>query len=51
VLVTTLLQAGGRYLAGSADVYYIEPEDAVLYLPPPPAVPLAPVKSWKVVTP
>lgn len=51
VLVTTALKSGDRYLAGSADVYYIERDDAVLYQAPLPLTPLAPVKTWKVVTP
>ncbi|ODS91367.1 MAG: hypothetical protein ABS45_11795 [Comamonas sp. SCN 65-56] len=52
VLVTTTLQNGDRYLAGSADLYYIERADAALYLPPPPPPPPAPAaKVWKVVTP
>lgn len=51
VLITTALKSGDRYLAGSADVYYIERDDAVLYQAPPPLAPLAPVKTWKVVTP
>lgn len=51
VLITTALKSGDRYLAGSADVYYIEREDAVLYQPPlPPPQPI-PVKQWKVVAP
>lgn len=36
VLITTALKSGDRYLAGSADVYYIERDDAVLYQAPPP---------------
>ena len=51
VLITTALKSGDRYLAGSADVYYIERDDAVLYQAPLPLAPLAPVKTWKVVTP
>lgn len=51
VLITTALKSGGRYLAGSADVYYIEREDAVLYQPPLPPPPPTPVKQWKVVAP
>lgn len=54
VLVTTSLESGSRYLARTADVYYIERDDAVLYQvkePPPPAPPPAPLKTWKVVTP
>ena len=53
VLITTALKSQDRYLAGSADMYYIEREDAVLYRPEPPAAPppLPPGKTWKVVTP
>lgn len=53
VLITTTLKTRDRYLAGSADMYYIEREDAVLYQPevlaPPPAP--TPVKTWRVVAP
>lgn len=54
VLVTTSLEGGDRYLARTADVYYIEHDDAVLYQappPPPPPAPPTPVKTWKVVAP
>ena len=54
VLITTSLESGGRYLARTADVYYIEHEDAGLYQPkaPPPALPPPiPVKHWRVVAP
>lgn len=51
VLVTTTLKTRDRYLAGSADLYYIEREDAVLYQPPLPPPPPTPVKQWKVVAP
>lgn len=51
VLVTTALKSNDRYLAGSADVYYIEREDAVLYQAPLPPPPPTPVKQWKVVAP
>ena len=51
VLVTTTLHSADRYLAASADFYYIEREDAVLYQPPAPVAPPAPVKTWRVVTP
>ena len=51
VLITTTLQREGRLLASTADVYYIEREDATLYraspLPPPPT----PYKTWRVVAP
>jgi hypothetical protein len=60
VLVTTSLEGGDRYLARTADVYYIEQEDSGLYKtkapemppPPPPAPPPpTPVKTWRVVAP
>ena len=53
VLVTTSLEGGSRYLARTADVYYIAHHDALLYLdpPPPPPVPLVPMKTWRMVTP
>ena len=52
VLITTTLKTRERYLAGSADMYYIERADAVLYQPevPPPPLP-SPVKTWRVVAP
>ena len=53
VLITTTLKSQDRYLAGSADMYYIEQADAVLYLPElPPVAPVpTPVKTWRVVAP
>ena len=54
VLITTHLKSRDRYLAGSADMYYIERADAALYQPelPPPAPPApTPVKTWRVVAP
>ena len=51
VLITTTLKTQDRYLTGTADMYYVERADAVLYQPPPPVAPLAPVKTWRVVTP
>lgn len=54
VLVTTSLESGDRYLARTADVYYVEPEDSLLYhaQPQPPAPPPpAPVKTLRVVAP
>lgn len=54
VLVTTSLESGDRYLARTADIYYIERADAALYQPPPPAPPPpppTPVKTWRVVAP
>jgi hypothetical protein len=56
VLITTSLENADRYLARTADVYYIEDADAALYLPkepapPSPPVPALPVKQWRVVAP
>lgn len=56
VLITTSLENADRYLARTADVYYIEDADAALYLPkepppPPPPVSEVPVKQWRVVAP
>lgn len=54
VLVTATLESGDRLLARTADIYYIEPEDATLYrppAPPPPAPPPVPLKTWQVVNP
>lgn len=54
VLITTSLEGGSRYLARTADMYYIEWEDSLLYevkAPPPPPPPPTPVKNWKVVAP
>lgn len=56
VLVTTALKSGTRYLTGSADMYYIERDDALLYqapipLPQPTVVPPPVGKTWRVVTP
>ena len=51
VLITTTLKTPDRLLTGTADMYYIEREDAVLYQPPAPVAPPAPVKTWRVVTP
>lgn len=60
VLITTSLESTDRYLARTADVYYIEQEDSGLYKakapeppPPPPAAPPppTPVKTWRVVAP
>lgn len=57
VLITTSLESGDRYLASTADVYYIEQDDSELYKarlpappPPPPPAP-TPIKTWRVVTP
>ena len=57
VLVTTSLESTDRYLARTADVYYIERDDAGLYQakapepPPPPPPPPTVVKTWRVVAP
>ncbi|MDD2547257.1 MAG: hypothetical protein PHI55_13400 [Burkholderiaceae bacterium] len=54
VLVTTALASSSRYLARTADIYYIEADDALLYQvkePPPPPPPPAPLKTWRVVSP
>ncbi|RYF69134.1 MAG: hypothetical protein EOO29_33950 [Comamonadaceae bacterium] len=53
VLITSTLKSQDRYLAGTADLYYIERADAVLYLPelPPVAPAPTPVKTWRVVAP
>ena len=54
VLITSTLKAKDRYLAGSADLYYIERSDAALYQPEPPRAPPpppTPVKTWQVVAP
>lgn len=54
VLIITSLEGGSRYLARTADVYYIVQDDALLYEvppPPPPPPPPAPSKTWQVVVP
>lgn len=59
VLITTSLKTADRYLAGTADMYYIEGEDSVLYQPPliltapSPVVITAPPqgKTWQVIKP
>ena len=57
VLITTSLESAGRYLASTADVYYVEQDDSALYkmkapfAPPPPAPAPTPVKTWQVVAP
>lgn len=53
VLITTTLKTQDRYLAGSADMYYIERDDVALYKPepPPPPPPRTPIKTWRVVEP
>lgn len=51
VLITTVLRNEDRYLAGSADVYYIDRADAGLYQAKEPWAPPPPPKLWKVVAP
>ncbi|CAN7555807.1 hypothetical protein [Acidovorax sp. Leaf78] len=57
VLITTSLESADRYLARTADVYYIEQDDSVLYKakapepPPPMPPPPTPMKTWQVVAP
>lgn len=53
VLITTSLESGSRYLARTADVYYIEQDDTVLYQMkgPSPSPQPVPLKTWKVVAP
>jgi hypothetical protein len=52
LLVSTSLEMGQRFVTRTSDIYYIEPEDAKLFMqppPPPPPPPPAPTKNWKVV--
>ncbi|MBY0454973.1 MAG: hypothetical protein K2Q11_08865 [Burkholderiaceae bacterium] len=51
VLITTSLESGQRYLARTADVYYIEADDTPLYALPPPLPAPTPLKTWRVVVP
>lgn len=51
VLITTSLESGSRYLARTADIYYVAPHDAALYQALPPLPPPTPVKIWQVVAP
>ncbi len=51
VLVTTSLESGGRYLASTADVYYIDGADAALYRSAPAPAPLPALTTWQVVKP
>jgi hypothetical protein len=54
VLVTASLESGGRYLAGTSDVYSLTHDDALLYLPAEPRLPgpaPASIKTWRVVSP
>ena len=49
VLVTTSIESGGRYLAGTADVYSVAQGDTALYQPRAPQA--AATKTWRVVAP
>lgn len=52
LLVSSSLELGQRFLGRTSDIYYIEPDDVRLFIPPPPPPPPpppAPVKNWKVV--
>lgn len=54
LLVSTSLELGQRFVTRTSDIYYIEAEDARLFIPPqppPPPPPPAPTKNWKVVGP
>lgn len=54
VLVTASLESGGRYLAGTSDVYSLAHDDALLYLAPEPRLPgpqPTAIKTWRVVSP
>jgi len=54
VLVIASLESGGRYLAGTSDVYSVAHDDALLYLAAEPLLPgpqPTPVKTWRVVAP
>lgn len=52
LLVSTSLELGQRFVGRTSDIYYIEPDDVGLFIPPPPPPPPpapAPTKSWRVV--
>lgn len=52
LLVSTSMELEQRFLTRTSDIYYIEPEDAKLFIPPPPPPPPpppAPTKNWQVV--
>lgn len=51
VLVTTSLESRGRYLASTADMYYVERAEAALYRSASPPGPPLLVKNWQVVKP
>ena len=51
LLVSTTVEHGQRIVARTSDIYYIDPDDAKLFVappPPPPPPPPAPTKNWKV---
>jgi len=50
VLITTSLESGQRYLTRTADIYYLESDDAFLYAPPAMPTPTT-IKTWRVVAP
>jgi hypothetical protein len=55
LLVSTSMELGQRFVTRTSDIYYIEPDDVGLFVPPPPPPPPpppeppAPVKNWRVV--
>lgn len=52
LLVSTSLELGQRFVGRTSDIYYIDPDDVGLFIPPPPPPPPpppAPVKNWQVV--
>ena len=49
LLVSTTVEQGQRLVARTSDIYYIDSEDAKLFMEPPPPPPPAPVKQWKVI--
>ncbi|GAB3363706.1 hypothetical protein GCM10027395_14940 [Giesbergeria sinuosa] len=51
VLISTSLESGQRYLTRTADIYYLDPDDAFLYAPPAPPPAPTPIKTWRVVAP
>ncbi|MDD2608686.1 MAG: hypothetical protein PHX60_03190 [Giesbergeria sp.] len=51
VLISTSLESEKRYLTRTADIYYLDPDDAFLYAPPPPFPSPTPIKTWRVIAP
>lgn len=49
LLVSTSVEQGQRIVARTSDIYYIDAEDAKLFIEPPPPPPPAPSKQWKVI--